>query len=182
MAERWKTIPSFPDYKASSYGKIKRAKPNRQSIARHGGRSDGILSPTFDSRGRYLVVCVQQRGKAKTISVHSLVAEAFLGPKPKGLTVNHKDGVKTNNRSRNLEYMTHSEQQIHARDLGLRVWGRGENHANAILTEKQVKEILKLEGKLAQKQIAKIYGVSRPTINGIYKGRLWSYLTGRKVA
>lgn len=53
------------------------------------------------------------------ISVHRLVTAAFLGPCPKHLEVNHKDGNKDNNRIENLEYVTTAENMRHASALGL---------------------------------------------------------------
>ncbi len=51
--------------------------------------------------------------------MHWLVAEAFLGKRPKKHTINHKDGNKTNNDINNLEYVTSSENTEHAIKLGL---------------------------------------------------------------
>ncbi len=51
--------------------------------------------------------------------VHHLVARAFLPPRPKGTQLNHKDGVKQNNRLKNLEYLTPKENVRHAMRLGL---------------------------------------------------------------
>ena len=55
----------------------------------------------------------------KTESVHRLVAMAFNGPIPAKLEVNHKNGVKHDNRPENLEYVTHRENMLHAHRLGL---------------------------------------------------------------
>lgn len=46
-----------------------------------------------------------------TVTVHGLVAEVFIGPRPEGLDVCHNDGDKSNNRASNLRYDTHSENQ-----------------------------------------------------------------------
>ena len=49
----------------------------------------------------------------KRYYVHCLVAEKFLGPRPMGMDVNHKDGNKLNNRIENLEYATRSRNRLH---------------------------------------------------------------------
>lgn len=54
-------------------------------------------------------------------SSHSMVTEAFLGIRPKDLTVNHIDGDKLNNSKENLEYITRTENIKHAVKLGLHV-------------------------------------------------------------
>lgn len=55
----------------------------------------------------------------KTCKVHTVVALAYLGPRPSGLVINHIDGDKRNNAPNNLEYCTYSENAAHARRLGL---------------------------------------------------------------
>jgi len=52
-------------------------------------------------------------------SIHALVAEAFLGPRPDGYEINHMDGLKTNNRPENLEYTTRQGNADHASIHGL---------------------------------------------------------------
>jgi hypothetical protein len=51
--------------------------------------------------------------------VHVLVAEVFLGPRPNGAEINHKNGIKADNHYRNLEYTTQAENFQHALDTGL---------------------------------------------------------------
>tara|TARA_R100000322_G_scaffold167810_1_gene136330 strand:- start:169 stop:738 length:570 start_codon:yes stop_codon:yes gene_type:complete len=83
---------------------------------------DKWLRPGVGTHG-YLVVALNRRGSKKSSTVHRLVALAFLGQSD--LPVNHKDGVKTNNRVENLEFISHRENAIHAHRLGLsRVTGR----------------------------------------------------------
>jgi hypothetical protein len=67
----------------------------------------------------YLRVELHHKGAAKKHSVHRLVASAFV-PNPEGKPqVNHKDGNKTNNTHSNLEWVTQSENQLHAYKIGL---------------------------------------------------------------
>lgn len=47
--------------------------------------------------------------EGKTRTVHSLVAEAFLGPRPYGYDIDHVNGTKTDNRAENLRYVTHQD-------------------------------------------------------------------------
>ena len=54
-----------------------------------------------------VVLCVD--GKRKSVTVHSLIALAFLGPRAPGIQVRHKDGTRDNNKVSNLEYGTRSE-------------------------------------------------------------------------
>jgi hypothetical protein len=100
-----KVVPGFEHYEASDCGQVRsidRDVPHwRGGTARSKGR---VLSPILH-RG-YHVVHLSQSGKIVTLGVHQVVAIAFHGEPPAGLVVNHKNGVKTDNRPDNLEYVT----------------------------------------------------------------------------
>lgn len=68
------------------------------------------------SRGKhpYLRVWLMSDGARICRLVHSIVAEAFIGPRPAGEVVRHLNDIKTDNRVANLTYGTHSENQIDA--------------------------------------------------------------------
>jgi len=57
----------------------------------------------------------------KYYEVHKLVADAFLGPLPKGLVRNHKDFNKLNNCASNLEFLTNKENLAHAKAHGAKL-------------------------------------------------------------
>lgn len=69
-----------------------------------------ILKPAIASHGYPMVALWRpeaKKGQSRTI--HSLVAETFIGPPPEGMEVRHKDGCRTNPKLSNLEYGTHSD-------------------------------------------------------------------------
>jgi hypothetical protein len=168
--EVWKVIPSFPRYKASSFGRVKGKKV--------------ILSQVMC--GKYLAVHVYD-GEKKIKRVHILVAEAFHGPCPPGKEVNHKDTDKLNNRSGNLEYLTRKKNMEHAVKNGLTA--KGERHGNSKLTEADVKEIKrkfgpwfiprkKLPVPIQQelRSMARNRGVAIDSIHAILRGQLWKHV------
>lgn len=103
--EEWKSIPGYEGlYEVSSYGRVKSlnryVKVKSKSYRLQKGK---MLSPIKNKYG-YLQVFLCCNGKYKIISVHRLVAQAFI-PNPDNLPIiNHKDEDKTNNRVENLEW------------------------------------------------------------------------------
>lgn len=108
-AEEWKPISYLNNkYEASSFGRIRNAKTGK------------VLKQFTDLHG-YLILTTRPEPYSQTNTrVHQAVADAFLGPRPKGFVVNHIDGNKLNNTPSNLEYVTPSENNIHALKTGLR--------------------------------------------------------------
>ena len=78
-----------------------------------------MFSNSKHAKGRELSVNKDDSGylrvkmNNKSYKIHSLVANFILGERPKDYVVNHKDGVKTNNRPSNLEYVTIAENIRH---------------------------------------------------------------------
>lgn len=107
MEEVWKDIKGYEGiYQVSSLGRVKRLAHtcvNTKQVKRH--LPERMLLPTKQSNG-YVHVHLHQQNKTQGISVHRLVATAFI-PNPNNLPqVNHKDEDKTNNNVENLEWCT----------------------------------------------------------------------------
>lgn len=77
------------------------------------------LKPIAQANG-YVHVTLRAPGVNRQVGVHVLIAECFLGTRPQGHVVNHKNGIKTDNRVSNLEWVTPSENVTHAYRHGLR--------------------------------------------------------------
>ena len=108
--EIWKEIKDFSKYEVSSYGRIKSLYYGKEKIMKQKPDKDG-----------YLLVNLYLKKKSCTKKVHRLVLEHFKNNKNNKETVNHKDGIKTNNHIDNLEWSTRSENNFHAFRTGLRV-------------------------------------------------------------
>lgn len=167
MDETWVPISGYETYYAvSNHGQVKRLK------AYQGVKVGRLLKPQLGTNG-YLYVLLSVHSKHKPKYLHSLLAEAFIGPRPAGMEINHIDGVKTNNTLTNLEYVTRSENKIHSIRLGLGYYFHGgEGHALRKLSANDVHAI-RLSGE-RQRVLAERYGVTRQTISKIRLNQRWA--------
>ena len=97
----WKKIKGYESrYEISDMGEIRRLSDG------------GLMRPAKNSNG-YLHIVLSKDGVAKDYRVHRLVASHFIENSEGRRDVNHKNGIKTDNRVENLEWLTHSENEIH---------------------------------------------------------------------
>lgn len=118
----WVSVPEFEGfYEFSNYGDIRSV---TRTISRSGSQGNLTIQGQDMTAHRtpkgYVRVRLQKNGSGRNLFIHRLVAEVFVPNPDNKPEVNHKDGDKTNNRSTNLEWVTSSENQIHAYDSGLK--------------------------------------------------------------
>lgn len=112
--QKWRFINGFGNYfKISNIGNVKKIEKfvlfrNKYLIV-----PEHYLAKTRDKNG-YLKVKIFYENKRKNIFIHRLVAIAFLNNPENKPQVNHKDGVKNNNKLKNLEWSTNKENVAHA--------------------------------------------------------------------
>ena len=196
--EEWRPVNNFAGlYEVSNLGRVRsldrhvRSK-NNSTMIKHGH----ILVPeiaggTYTRNGRQYHRSAYARvlftvGKKQTHhSVHHLVLEAFVGPRPSPRhQANHKSGDKIDNRVENLEWVTPSENQLHAFHvlktgaINYRPMYGAQNNAAKEIDVPRIHE-LKSHG-MTQRAIAKLFGLHEQTISdilhrrGIYKNGHWS--------
>lgn len=174
--ERWLPIPGTNDqYSVSSEGRV-RSEPTASTTS---GRQRGrVLSPTANRKG-YLVfrVCLSGGVRWQT-RVHQVVAAAFIGARPDGMQVNHKDGDKRNNRPDNLEYATCLDNIRHCWANGLHTADhcRGTLNNKAKLSEDDVRTIRAIYPAKSLRQLASMFGVSVQNIACIVKRKTWAHV------
>ena len=123
MEEEWRPVVGFESYyEVSNTGRV-RSLDTYTSFIMNGrnivkfirGRE---LIPLKGKNG-YFTISLHMNGNMRRVPIHRLVAEAFLPNPENKRTVNHKNGIKTDNNLENLEWATDSENILHAVRTGL---------------------------------------------------------------
>lgn len=137
--------------------------------------SKKFLKPRQTNEKDYLYVSLYVNGKIYEKYVHRLVATSFIANPVNKPEVNHKDGNKTNNDVSNLEWVTTSENIIHAFKTGLKHANRGSKSHFAKYDNDEIKYVCKLlsEGLLTINEISHITNVPFSTIYGIINKENW---------
>lgn len=152
--------PGNPAYRVSADGRVWGPKRELKLVARKAGET-------------YFAVTLTN--PRKTMCVHTMVAETFLGPRPDGCQVAHQNGDSTDNRVENLRYMTCRENIIQKKVHG--TMPLGEAHKRSKLKADQVLAI-KRAGR-TDSDFAKEFGVSPDTVRDVRIGKTWKHLEVR---
>ncbi len=166
--EIWKDIEGYEGYyQVSNMGRVK----SLDRVVPHGRcgtitRKEKILKHGNSKGYDMVVLCVEHKRKA--ITVHKLVAEAFISKKESHMQVNHIDGNPKNNVVSNLEWCTSQENTIHALKN------------NIIKNKFSKKEILEIKHKyneenVTRKELAKQYSVNYSSIYRIISGESYNF-------
>lgn len=137
-------------------------------------REDFVILKKSVVSGGYLQVSLCENG-VKSRLVHRLVALAFI-PNPENKPcVNHKNGIKTDNREENLEWCTYKENNGHSAKNGLHP--RGERHHAAKIKDCDVLSMRKEHGDgIGVAVIMSKYGLSRATVYRIINKKNWKHI------
>lgn len=182
MQEIWKDIPGFENiYQASNYGNIRalhygcRNKSNSLIIRK--------LTPTPNRDNGYLRVNLVTDGKDKRYYIHRLVATTFIPNPDNKPQVNHIDGDKTNNSVSNLEWVTISENHIHAFNTGLKHKKFGIENANSKPILQYTKDGILIRKWDSIADASRFYNIDRSSISQCLLGRskssngyIWKYI------
>lgn len=171
-------------YKISNMGRVKFCLTEIKKFFPKTGKThyaktkQSIKTLFLDTYGYVKVSLSNPEHKSKGIqkSVHRLVGKYFiLNPENKP-TINHKKGIKIDNRWHQLEWSTAAENNIHAYKTGLKDY-RGLAKLNAKLTEKDILDIrLMYSLSISQVKIADKYKVNSSTINKVCLGQSWKHV------
>ncbi len=113
MIERWKPVVGYERlYEVSDLGRVR-------SLPRKGTKG-GIVNVSYSNNKHYAHIPLAKDGRCRTVSLHRIVAQAWIPNPDNKPQVNHKNGVKADNRVANLEWVTNLENMRHAIKTGLR--------------------------------------------------------------
>lgn len=175
--EIWKDIEGYKGYyQVSNLGRVRsldrvtQRTYGRASSQRSRGR---ILRGSIGNHG-YPAVSLYKDGKRKEKTIHRLMAIEFIPNPTNKPFINHKDGIKTNNRLDNFEWCDCLYNNQHAKENNLNA--KGERMGSAKLKNEQVLELRKLFNVKTDNEIAKAYGVTSGTISNIRCQRTWKHI------
>lgn len=170
MQEIWKDVTGYEGvYQVSNLGSVKSLDRFVEDRSGYRHRKGITLKQKINESG-YATVHLRDKANNKESwpSVHRLVALSFVDNPENKPTVNHKDGLKLNNRFDNLEWATQSEQTIHAFENNLMLV-RGNT-----LYDDEFKENVKAyfkDNKISIKKLSKHFNISETTASRIVKNK-----------
>lgn len=121
--EIWRPVVGFEGlYEVSNQGRIKALRKIRKNGRKQSHikvYEEKIMSPSTCKQ--YPIITLSNYGKVKYSTVHRIVATAFIENTENLPCINHKNGIKDDNRAENLEWCTHKYNSIHSYSIGLQI-------------------------------------------------------------
>lgn len=163
MEEIWKKYNER--YEVSNFGRVRHVlnKKVRKTPLNHKG---------------YPTVCIKRDDRNRCgIAVHRMVAEVFI-PNPNNLPqVNHKNGIKTDNRVENLEWITNTDNMRHAFQVLGRKALSGIENGMASFTQEDINYIrthyIPYDREFGINGLAKKFGVCSQTVGRVVRNQTY---------
>lgn len=179
VKEEWRDIPNYEGlYQVSSFGRVKSLQRTVEHL-RCGKKTVGErIRKLYKQANGYIRLDLSKNHIKEIWTLHVLVGSVFI-ENPEGKpTVNHKWGIKSDNKVSGLEWATWKEQDDHARRTGLKISLKGEQIANSKLSNSDVLSIFNSSDSI--QILAKRFNVKDHAIWDIKRGNSWRHLTGKE--
>lgn len=180
-SEEFRDVPGVPYFRVSAGGVVMvkewtnpvcKTRWGTVTTKTHKAR---VISPVMVSPPGYLRVSAMREKNRPRFYVHRLVALAWVPGYTDGAHVNHINGIKTDNRAVNLEWVSSSENIRHAWDTGLCL--PGEFMGSSKLCGEQVIAIRDAHSYgVPVAVLARIAGISRSAVDKIVSNETWRHL------
>lgn len=176
--EEWKGVKGYEGiYEVSTYGQIKSLDRMIFNKNKKYQKANGTLLKFKKTKeGYYSCVLYNNERKKAYLLVHRVVAQNFISKTEEQIQVNHKNGVKTDNRVENLEWVTRKENIDHSIENGLTKIGS--DSTSSKLKDNQVLEIRELfsSQKYSYSELGRMFNVDGAGIGRIIRGETWKHL------
>lgn len=175
MREEWRPAPGYEGlYSVSNLGRVRRDAPGKRA-------KPGLIRTTNVRRNGYARITLSKDDVPRAHAIHRLVAIAFVeGRTEDRWQVNHKNGVKHDNRAENLEWVSPSQNAHHAFQAGLHV-RRNVNGSRRKLTAADVRYARRAYREKCREfgavALARRFGVTPTTMLAAINGRTWKHVS-----
>lgn len=178
MIEEWRDIRDLEGYfQVSNLGRIRALDRHIVKVGVNQTIKGRMLKGHKGKNG-YIKTNFSKNGVLYYRLIHRLVAEAFIPNPENKKNVNHKNGIKDDNRLENLEWATDSENSLHAIRTGLTRVRKGEEIYFSKITNRQAYFIkcMFFRDNMSVTQISKVTGLSGRMIADLVKERTWKHI------
>lgn len=166
--EIWRDIPDYEGiYQVSNLGRIK-SLDRYVKRGKSGFFKEGQIQKLQNNGNGYLYKQLKHEGRHRNFYIHRLVLMVFIGERPDGMVICHKDGDTTNNNLNNLRYDTPLENNIDQFRQGIE---KGKLSNNDVL---KVRKMYKDGYKT--KEISEFFNVGKWVVQRINSGENYSWL------
>lgn len=166
--ETWKDIPNYEGvYQVSNLGRI-RSLDRYVTRGKSGFFKEGQIQKLQNNGNGYLYKQLKYKGNYKNFYIHRLVLMVFVGERPDGMVICHKDGDITNNKLSNLRYDTPLENNIDQFRQGTR---------NNVLKNEEVLRIRKMYNEgYKPLSISTKLNINIHSVRSVLQGKTYSWL------
>ena len=144
--EIWKKVKNYEGcYEVSNLGNVRSITRKVERTSPAGGKGlytyYGKMCNPYTTKDGYLRLNLSLNNKSLNYLIHRLVAINFIENKDNKEQVNHINGIKTDNRVENLEWVTHNENIKHSCETGLYKRSNNSGRPRKMVIDEQTGEL-----------------------------------------